>query len=196
MSDISNPIASSFQWPSTKRETDGISNDGSKIIFSVRNGCSFMRTSQPIPRSLKSFRWETKVIDGDNDFTIGIGFASGLPEVGKGFPQQIDSHMIGLDLYFGCLWRGMNKENIITEKPRNGDVIGCHLQYIEKDGHEYSICHFYRNGLQVGIFLIRTAEMYPIIWGGGRKVVETNLTGKSFTYPEGNDKIICNFLSY
>ena len=108
-----------------------------KSFFPVRNECTFMRTSQPIPRSLKSFRWETKVTDGDNDFAIGIGFASELPEVGKGFPPQMDAHMTGLDLYDGSLWRGMNEENILTEKPRNGDVIGCHLQYIEKDGHEY-----------------------------------------------------------
>ena len=188
-----NPITSPFQWPLTKRETDGISIDGSEITFALRNECKFMRTSQPIPRSLKSFRWETKVIDGDNNFAIGIGFASELPELGNGFPQQIDSRMIGLNLHEGSLWRGMDMEKILTEKPRNGDVIGCHLQYVEKDGHDYSIVHFYRNGLQVGIYSNPRTEMYPMIWAYGSKVLKTNLTGESFTYNEGIDIITYNF---
>ena len=148
-----------------------------------------MRTSQPISRNLKSFRWEAKVIDGGNDFAIGIGFASKLPEIGKGLPQEMDCRMIGLVLDNGCLYRGINYEKILEENPRNGDVIGCHLQYVEKDGHQYSVCHFFRNGIQLGIYSILATELYPLIWApNGTKVVETNLAGNSFTYSEGNDE--------
>ena len=140
--------------------------------------------------------YEVSVIDGDNDFAIGIGFASKLPEIGKGFPQRMDCRMIGLVLHNGYaldtgfyIYRGINCEKILEENPRNGDVIGCHLQYVEKDGHRYSVCHFFRNGFQLGIYSIPATDLYPLIWAAnGSKVVETNLAGNSFTYSEGNDE--------
>ena len=147
--------------------------------------CAFIRTVHPIPRQSKSFRWEVKIVEGD-DFRIGIGFASKLPVFGHGFPLEHDKNMIGVDLCNMTIIYGVN-ENELLDYPSNGDVISFHLQYMDNDGVQYSVCHLFINGKKIGIYSQPVFEMYPLMWmAKGNKVIETNLTGENYSYSEGN----------
>ena len=161
--------------------------NGSQVTFRGLKKCNFIRTTQPIPRKWRSFRWEAKVVEGEDICSIGIGLASKLPVTGEGFPFYADKYAITFYMYDGCIRQGAVDKKHLKEKPSNGDVISCHLQYLEKDGCEWSICHFFRNGIRIGIYSVPVSEMYPLIWvAQGNKIVDTNLTGKDFTYTEGN----------
>ena len=152
----------------------------------VSTPCAFIRTIHPIPRQSKSFRWEVKIIEGE-DFRIGIGLGSRLPVFGHGFPHKHDKHMIGVDLCNNEVTSGVFERTRLQKNFSNGDVISFHLQYMENDGVQYSVCHLFINGTQIGIYLQPVSEMYPLMWmAEGNKVIETNLTGENYSYTEGN----------
>ena len=84
--------------------------DGSRIISSAKAGqMSFIRTAQNIPVEWESFYYEARIIDGGDKFGIGIGFTSKLPEIGNGFPQEIDGNTVGLCLNGTNLGMGHGK---------------------------------------------------------------------------------------
>ena len=61
---------------------------------------------------------------------------------------------------------------------------------MEKDGVQYSVCHLFINGNHIGIYSQPVFEMYPLMWmAEGNKVIETNLTGENYSYPEGNQDL-------
>ena len=158
----------------------------STIHSVVSTPCAFIRTLHPIPRQSKSFRWEVKIVEGD-DFRIGIGFASKLPVFGHGVPLYYDKNMIGIDLCSMTVIHGVDERTELQENPSNGDVLSFHLQYMENDGVQYSVCHLFVNGNQIGIYLQPVSEMYPLMWmAKGNKVIETNLTEENYSFTEGN----------
>lgn len=92
----------------------------------------------------------------------------------------------GIDLGNMTVIYGANSYGLL-ENPSNGDVISFHLQYIKNDGVQYSVCHLFINGKQIGIYSQPVLEMYPLLWmAEGNKVIESNLTGENYSYSEGN----------
>ena len=126
------------------------------------------------------------IVEGE-DFRIGIGFASKLPVFGHGAPFLHDKNMIGIQLNVMTVIYGAGDQTKLHENPSNGDVLSFHLQYMEKDGFQYSVCHLFINGNHIGIYSQPVSEMYPLMWmAKGNKVIETNLTEENYSFTEGN----------
>ena len=135
----------------------------------------------------RKFRFETRISDGGGDFAIGIGFASTLPEIGTGLPQEMDSNTMGLCMNSGNLCHGKNYTKAFDKNScSDGDVVTCHLQRGKVHDINYSVCQFFRNGVSVGIQSVPETKLYPCVWvASGNVVVETNLGDQEFVYNKG-----------
>ena len=176
-----------MSWPASDNAKHGVSLDGSKLSFTNENECVFIRTLQDIPIEDEKFRFETRISDGGGEFAIGIGFTSKLPEIGSGFPQQIDSNTMGLCMNNGSLCHGNNYTEAFDKNScSDGDVVTCHLQRVKGDDINYSVGQFFRNGVSVGIVSVPETKLYPCVWvASGDVVLETNLGDKRFVYKKG-----------
>lgn len=145
-----------------------------------------MRTSKHIPEQWDSFHFEARITDGGDNFGIGVGFTTSLPEIGNGFPQDIDDKTIGVCLNTGEIWQGNKYIPAFDEKSSSEDVIGCEFSRIKIEDISYGICQFFRNGRNVGKVCVAEGNTYPCIWvASGKALIETNMGEGAFKYRKG-----------
>ena len=74
-----------LSWPRYEKKEYKLSEDGYQLRFSCKTdgNAVFVRTPQSIPPELDTFQFETKILDGGENFSIGIGFTTSLPLCGN-----------------------------------------------------------------------------------------------------------------
>ena len=91
---------------------------------------------------MSSFYFEAKIVDGGDDFNIGIGLTSSLPQQGTGFPQDQDASVVGLCLNDGKICKGNSYTSGFKEKTEVGDVIGIFFTRAQIGDSRFNLCQF------------------------------------------------------
>ena len=178
-----------LSWPRYEKKEYKLSEDGYQLRFSCKTdgNAVFVRTPQSISPELDTFQFETKILDGGENFSIGIGFTTSLPLCGNGIPEEMDSSTVGLDLNEGVMYFGQNYTSVFDEKSSNGDVIGCYLERFSIKNVGYLAYEFFRNGECIGKQFAEETNVYPFIRvTSGDVILDTNLGEREFIYKKGN----------
>ena len=177
-----------LQWPASRPGEFINEIDEQRITFPSEKGPIFARTMEPISIACKTLYLEATIIDGGEEFAVGIGFTSNLPEIGSGFPQEESNDTVGLCMNDGYICNNSAYTKGFDEKSKNGDVVGCHLYQLNLGGEIYGICSFYLNGVHVGQQQLITADnIYPCIWvASGKTVLQVRVLGRGPMRSLGN----------
>ena len=172
-----------FSWSLNEEIQIGPCKNGDKISFMGKKiRCSVVRTEQTIPRNMRYFYFETRVISTGNGTIIGIGLT---PETSD-FPEYPHDHIdtMGLALNTHETIVGGIRSFVFREDIKNDDIVGCQFMRTHVLEDTYDVCLFSLNGRQVGPPLTSlTKELYPSVWIGspGASVI-CNLGKDKFVY--------------
>ena len=137
-------------------------NEQSRIEFSgnkLSNGG--VSTYQPIPKTCQSYYFGIKVLSNGKNGEIGIGLTASDVNTTNSMPGW-DMDSVGFISFVGVIYHNGFYE--IAESYSTGDIVGCYFCRVNKNGFDYAVVQFTKNGkLLQSPRLMRNKDYYPTI---------------------------------
>jgi len=129
---------------------------------------NMIRTTEPVPNTVKSFYFEAKILDSGSNKIIVIGFTQSDPETRSGcLPGWAKYPTLGIGYHGddgGICFKSSTKHLQVAEKFETGDTVGCFLYQNSLHGMEVTQVQFTKNGEKVlDPMVIENGEWHPTI---------------------------------
>ena len=174
-----------------KGEECEISDDNETLRYKGKGGrCSFARSSFHVPLQIPEVYYETEILEAGETGQVGVGFTTKLPTEYDYQKINGSTNGIGFCCKTGEICKGKKttfKSNVSKETPfvRQGDVIGCRLQYLRLEDNYYQVIQFSLNGKNIGLPQGSKAvhPLHPSVWmASSGCIVRMNLGKRDFQY--------------
>ena len=167
-----------LSWKCVRNEKN-VQIDGSIIIDSSHidiNKLSSVSTSQPIPKEIDTFYYESRILQIGTKQSIKFGYCS-------------NSNIVEYD-----------GNRLMTGELKSGDTIGCRLKRIRISEFDYHFVDYTKNGFPISsrvllekcsVIFVEQIKIYPIIsFNSPGLILSTDLGAIDYYLPNGNIYLI------